>query len=102
MPDRKETSQPRAVNDRGSALLSARSNFAPSPHDALLLGRISERIRAANVDTSELTVVVRQRSVTLFGLVPNEAQRTLVAGLALSVSGVLEVRNRLRVQLSTH
>lgn len=102
MPERKETSQPSPTNDRSSGLLSARSSFGASPHDALLQGRINERIRAANVDPSELTVVVRQRSVTLFGFVASEAQRTLVAGLALGVSGVLGVQNRLRVQLSRH
>jgi osmotically-inducible protein OsmY len=80
-------------------LLSARTRaMNPSNHDVLLQSRIWEQIRATReLDATQLSVVVRNRSATLFGTVPDEAQRAQMASIALGISGVLEVTNRLRV-----
>ncbi|HTA93457.1 MAG TPA: BON domain-containing protein [Polyangiaceae bacterium] len=81
-------------------LLSARTRaMNPSSHDVVLQARIWEQIRATReLDATQVSVVVRNRSATLFGTVADEAQRAQMAGIAARISGVLEVTNRLKVE----
>lgn len=69
-----------------------------SGHDAILQIRILERLQTdPRVDPSMVTVVVQNRSATLFGTAVNEVQRGLMHTLAAEVSGIIEVTNRLRI-----
>ena len=75
----------------------------PSSHDVTLQSRIWEQIRATReIDAAELSVVVRNRCATLFGTVADEAQRAEMERIARSISGVLEVTNRLKVAAPSH
>jgi osmotically-inducible protein OsmY len=69
----------------------------PVSHDVVLQIRILDRLKAnPELDARDVSVVVRNRSATLFGSLPNEAQRSLAQRLASEVSGVIEVTNRLK------
>jgi len=60
--------------------------------------RILDRLKASpELDASDLSVVVRNRSATLFGSVATEAERNLAQHLATEISGVIQVTNRLKV-----
>jgi osmotically-inducible protein OsmY len=85
-------------------VLSARTRaMDPSSHDAVLQARIWEQIRATReLDASDLSVVVRNRSATLFGTAADEGQRHELERIAHGISGVLEVTNRLKVAAPTH
>jgi osmotically-inducible protein OsmY len=75
----------------------------PSSHDELLQARIWEQIRATReLDATDLSVVVRNRSATLFGTVVDEGQRAQVVSIATGISGVVVVTNRLKVAAPTH
>jgi osmotically-inducible protein OsmY len=75
----------------------------PSSHDELLQARIWEQIRATlELDATDLSVVVRNRGATLFGTVADVGQRAQMESIAIGISGVLEVTNRLRVGAPTH
>jgi len=84
--------------------LTARTRaMNPSNHDVVLQSRIWEHVRSTReLDASNLSVVVRNRSVTLFGTAADEGQRAQLERIALSVSGILQVTNRLRVAPATH
>jgi osmotically-inducible protein OsmY len=84
--------------------LSARTRaMNPSSHDAVLQSRIWEQIRGTReLDASDLSVVVRNRSATLFGTAADEGQRREMERIALGISGVLEVTNRLKVSVPAH
>jgi osmotically-inducible protein OsmY len=84
--------------------LSARTRaMNPSNHDVVLQARIWEQIQATReLNASQVSVVVRNRSATLFGTVPDEGQRAQIERIAVGISGVLEVTNRLRVSTPTH
>ena len=76
---------------------------SPSQHDSVLQRRIADSIQtAAVVDASDVSVVVRNRSATLFGSVARESDRTALQRLALGVSGVIEVTNRLKLAPAAH
>ena len=76
---------------------------SPSQHDSVLQRRIVDSIQtAAVVDASDVSVVVRNRSATLFGSVARESDRTALQRLALGVSGVIEVTNRLKLAPAAH
>lgn len=75
----------------------------PSQHDSVLQRRIAERLQSvATVDTSDVSVVVRNRSATLFGTVAEESERAILQRLAIGISGVLEVNNRLKLAPRAH
>ncbi len=75
----------------------------PSQHDFLLQRRIADCIKtAACVDATDVSVVVRNRSATLFGTVANESDRSDLQRLALGISGVIEVNNRLKLAPAAH
>ena len=68
----------------------------PVSHDVVLQIRILDQLKASpHLDASELSVVVRNRSATLFGSVPTEAQRGVAQRIATEISGIIEVTNRL-------
>lgn len=70
----------------------------PVSHDVVLQIRILERLEHdARVDATLVSVVVRNRSATLFGSAFDEEQRSLMQRLAAEVSGIIEVTNRLKV-----
>jgi osmotically-inducible protein OsmY len=73
----------------------------PVSHDTVLRIRILDRLRAEpRLDASDVSVVVRNRSATLFGSVPDEPQRTLTQLLTADISGIIEVTNRLKTTVS--
>jgi osmotically-inducible protein OsmY len=84
--------------------LTARTRaMNPSSHDVVLQSRIWEQIRATReIDARDLSVVVRNRSVTLFGTAADAGQRAEMERIAHGISGVLEVINRLKVAAPTH
>jgi osmotically-inducible protein OsmY len=85
------------------ALTSRTRAMNPSSHDVILQSRIWEQIRATReLDATEVSVVVRNRSATLFGSVADEGQRAQMASIAAGISGILEVTNRLKVAAPTH
>jgi osmotically-inducible protein OsmY len=85
------------------ALTSRTRSMNPSSHDVVLQSRIWEQIRATReLDASDLSVVVRNRSATLFGTVPDDGQRSQMERITLRISGVLEVTNRLKVAARAH
>jgi osmotically-inducible protein OsmY len=85
-------------------VLSARTRaMNPSSHDVVLQARIWEQIRGTReLDASDLSVVVRNRSATLFGTAADEGQRHEMERIALGISGVLEVTNRLKAAPPAH
>lgn len=75
----------------------------PSQHDFVLQRRIADSIKTSPiVDASDVSVVVRNRSATLFGTVARESDRAALQRLALGVSGVIEVNNRLKLAPPAH
>jgi osmotically-inducible protein OsmY len=85
------------------ALATRTRALSPNSHDAVLQARILDLIHATReLDASALSVVVQNRSVTLFGTAADEGQRAQLEQIARSVSGVLMVNNRLRVAAPTH
>lgn len=69
----------------------------PVSHDVVLQIRILDQLKeSAELDASDVSVVVRNRSATLFGTVPSEAQRDLAQRVTTAISGVIEVTNRLK------
>lgn len=84
--------------------LSARTRaLNPSSHDAVLQARIWEQLHATReLDAAEISVVVRNRSATLFGTIADEGQRKEVERIANGISGVLQVTNRVKVAAPTH
>jgi osmotically-inducible protein OsmY len=86
-----------------SVLSAHRHVVPPNSHDVILQSRIWDQIRAAHeIDATGLSVVVRNRSATLFGTIADQGQRAKLESIALGISGVLEVINRLRVSAPTH
>ena len=74
-----------------------------SQHDSVLQRRIAERLKSVtSVDASDVSVVVRNRSATLFGTVAQESDRSVLQRLAIGISGVLEVNNRLKLAPPAH
>jgi osmotically-inducible protein OsmY len=74
-----------------------------SPNDALLQRRVADRLHTASeVDTSSVSVVVRNRSATLVGTVASERDRAALQRLAIGISGLVEVNNRLKLRPSAH
>ncbi len=66
--------------------------------DARLQEEVSERVMyARHVDSSEVTVSVRDALVTLEGTVPERWMRYALENLAIFTWGVLDVDNRIRV-----
>ena len=75
----------------------------PSQHDFVLQRRIADSLATtALVDASDVSVVVRNRCATLFGTVARESDRSALQRLALGVSGVIEVNNRLKLAPAAH
>ena len=98
MPDAKSSAETRAPAAGPDPVLGAPKTWTLSPvsHDVVLQLRILDQLKAsAELDASDLSVVVRNRSATLFGRVPNEPQRELAQRIATEISGVIEVTNRL-------
>ena len=74
-----------------------------SQHDSVLQRRIADRLKSVEgVDASDVSVVVRNRSATLFGTVAEESDRSALQRLAIGISGVLEVNNRLKLAPRAH
>jgi osmotically-inducible protein OsmY len=98
MPEAKSGTLPRAPLPANVAGSSARNRaLSPLSHDAVLRVRILDQLWAdPQLDSSDLSVVVRNRSATLFGSVRNESQRARAQQLATEISGIIEVTNRLR------
>jgi len=84
--------------------LSARTRaLNPSTHDAVLQKRIWEQIQSTReLDAHDLSVVVRNRSATLFGTAADDGQRAELERITRGISGVLQVTNRLKVSAPTH
>jgi len=74
----------------------------PTKHDAVLQARVAERLRTETAHAGDVSVVVKNRSATLFGTVESEQQRALIQDLALQISGLLEVNNRIKLIPTTH
>lgn len=67
--------------------------------DGRILDDVCERLtRHGQVDASEIEVTVERGIVTLHGTVTDPADRRDAATTAKGVSGVIEVRNRLRIK----
>ncbi|MGO4700531.1 BON domain-containing protein [Dyella sp. 2RAB6] len=67
--------------------------------DDELLETIFERLAGdSDVDASEIEVSVREGCVVLSGLVPSHQARRDAEAIAVSVRGVREVENRLKVE----
>ena len=97
MPDAKFPTEEDPTLD-ARALSTRTRAMNPSSHDELLQARIWEQIRATReLDAKDLSVVVRNRSATLFGAVADEGQRARMQSIAAGISGVVEVTNRLKV-----
>jgi osmotically-inducible protein OsmY len=98
MPDPKSAAENQAPAAGVDPSLGARTRaLNPVSHDVVLQIRILDRLKASpKLDASDLSVVVRNRSVTLFGSVPTEVERSLAQHLAAEISGVIEVTNRLK------
>jgi osmotically-inducible protein OsmY len=66
--------------------------------DSRIREDVSERVmHAAHVDSSEVTVSVRNGTVTLEGTVPERWMKYALENLAATVWGVDDVDNRIRV-----
>jgi hypothetical protein len=103
MPDPKFPIEDEDLSLELPALTARTRAMNPSNHDVLLQARIWQHIRATReLDASDVSVVVRNRSATLFGSAADDGQRAQLERIALSVSGILEVTNRLRVAAPTH
>lgn len=103
MPDRKFPVHADDANPELPALTARTRAMNPASHDVLLQTRIWEQIRATReLDASEVSVVVRNRSATLFGTVADAGQRAELERITLGISGVLEVTNRIRVLAPSH
>src|SRR5882724_6865651 len=98
MPDTKSSEELQAPAAGADPELSPRARaLNPVSHDVVLQIRILDQLEACSeLDACDVSVVVRNRSATLFGSVPNEAQRNLAQRVASEVSGVIEVTNRLK------
>jgi osmotically-inducible protein OsmY len=98
MPDAKSSAENQAPAAGADPALSARQRaLNPVSHDVVLQIRILDQLKAnPELDARDVNVVVRNRGATLFGSVPNEAQRNLAQGVASEISGVIEVTNRLK------
>jgi osmotically-inducible protein OsmY len=80
------------------ALTSRTRAMDPTSHDAMLQARIWDQLQATReLDSSQVSVVVRNRGASLFGTVKDQGQRLQMQQIAAGISGVLEVTNRLRV-----
>jgi len=103
MPDRKLPVKIDDLNPELPALTARTRAMNPASHDVLLQTRIWEQIRATReLDASDVSVVVRNRSATLFGTVADAGQRAELERITLGISGVLEVTNRIRVLAPSH
>jgi osmotically-inducible protein OsmY len=75
----------------------------PISHDLVLQIRILDQLNSSSdLDASDVSVVVRNRSATLFGSVVDDAQRNRAQRLAAEVSGIIEVTNRLKLARAAH
>jgi osmotically-inducible protein OsmY len=98
MPDMKSSAENQAPAAGPDPVLSARALNAVS-HDVVLQIRILDQLKATpELDSSDLSVVVRNRSATLFGSVGSEAERNLAQLIATEISGIIEVTNRLKAR----
>jgi osmotically-inducible protein OsmY len=103
MPHPKFPSEEPELSLDDSALSARTRAMNPSSHDVVLQSRIWEQIRATReLDPTEVSIVVRNRSATLFGTVPDAGQRATIERIAVGISGVLEVNNRIKVAAPTH
>jgi osmotically-inducible protein OsmY len=98
MPDTKSSAENPAPAAGPDPVLGALTRaLNPVSHDVVLQIRILDQLKEnAELDTSDVSVVVRNRSATLFGTVPSEAQRDLAQRITTEISGVIEVTNRLK------
>jgi osmotically-inducible protein OsmY len=98
MPDTKSSAGNQAPAAGPDPELSARTRaLNPVSHDVVLQIRILDQLRASpELESTDVSVVVRNRSATLFGSVTSEAQRNLAQRLATEISGIIEVTNRLK------
>lgn len=70
----------------------------PAREDRALQEDINERLTLdADIDAHDLSVIVRSGTATLSGTVPERRMKHCAEELALSVGGVREVDNRIRV-----
>ncbi|HEY5377347.1 MAG TPA: BON domain-containing protein [Polyangiaceae bacterium] len=98
MPDTKSSAENQAPAAGPDPVLGALTRaLNPVSHDVVLQIRILDQLKeSAELDASDVSVVVRNRSATLFGTVPSEAQRDLAQRVTTAISGVIEVTNRLK------
>ncbi len=99
MADSKLVAEDQSPASGADPVLSARTRaLNPVSHDVVLQIRILDRLKASpGFNDEQVSVVVRNRSATLFGSVTSEEQKGLVQRLTAQVSGVIEVSNRLKV-----
>jgi osmotically-inducible protein OsmY len=100
MSETKSSAENQAPASGVDPALGARTRaLNPVSHDVVLQIRILDQLKASpQLDASDLSVVVRNRSATLFGTVPSEGQRNLAQQIATEISGVIEVTNRLKAR----
>jgi osmotically-inducible protein OsmY len=100
MPDMKSSAEDQAPAAGPDPVLSARARaLNPVSHDVVLQIRVLDQLKASpDLDSSDLSVVVRNRSATLFGSVGSEAERNLAQLIATEISGIIEVTNRLKAR----
>ena len=98
MPDMKSPAEDQAPAAGPDPLVGALTRaLNPVSHDVVLQIRILDQLKeSADLDASDVSVVVRNRSATLFGTVPSEAERELAQRITREISGVIEVTNRLK------
>ena len=99
MPDPKSAAENQAPAAGEDPSLGARTRaLNPVSHDVVLQIRILDRLQGSpDLRASDVSVVVRNRSATLFGSVPTELERNLAQHVTAEISGVIEVTNRLKV-----
>jgi osmotically-inducible protein OsmY len=103
MPDPKFPAEDEQLARDAPALTARTRAMSPMSHDVVLQSRIWEQIRATReLDVADVSVIVRNRSATLFGVVADDGQRAQIERIAVGISGVLEVSNRLKVAPPTH
>jgi osmotically-inducible protein OsmY len=103
MQDPKFPAEEEDPNLDAPALTARTRAMNPISHDVVLQARIWDQIRATReIDASDVSVVVRNRSATLFGTAADEAQRAQMERIAVGISGVLEVTNRLKLHEPSH
>jgi osmotically-inducible protein OsmY len=103
MPDPKFPAEEAELSLEVPALTTRTRAMNPSSHDVVLQSRIWEQIRATReLDAMDVSIVVRNRSATLFGAVADAGQRAIIERIAVGISGVLEVTNRIKVGTPTH